>query len=216
MQELAKHIDHTLLRPDTVLADVRRVCEEAIQHQFAAVCVPPLFMRDARRMLGERNRVQLSTVVGFPMGYSAIAAKSEEIKRALDEGADEIDAVVNLAAIKSGNWNLVGHDVAGLALATHMRGKALKLTIECGFLTPDELRQLCNLAGEHRIDWLTTGTGLHGFPATPAMVRQLIALAAPNTKIKAVGGIRTVSNAQALIEAGCSRLGTSTAVALLG
>ena len=122
MNELAKHLEHTLLKPDCTLTEVRRLCEEAIQYQVAAVCVPPLFVRDARRMFPEISKIRVATVVGFPMGYNAIAAKSEEIKRALDEGADDIDAMVNLAAVKSGNWNHVHHDIDSIARATHMRG----------------------------------------------------------------------------------------------
>src|SRR5262245_47813817 len=111
MSDLAKFIEHTVLKPDTTLTDVRRVCEEAQRYGFAAVCVPPLFVRDARRAVGDDSRIRVVTVVGFPMGYSAIPAKSEEIKRALEEGADDIDAVINLAAIKSNNWNHVAHDI---------------------------------------------------------------------------------------------------------
>lgn len=149
------------------------------------------------------------------MGYAAIAAKSEEIKRATDEGADEIDAVVNIAAIKSGQWNHVANDIEALALATNMRGKSLKLIVECGLLTPEELAKVCELAAESRVAWLKTGTGFHGHPATPDMVRALRALAPESIKIKAAGGIRTRAGAQALLEAGADRLGCSASVAIM-
>lgn len=216
MSELAKFIEHTVLRPDTSVADVRRVCEEAKKYEFAGVCIPPLFVREARRALGENTRVRVVTVVGFPMGYSAIPAKSEEIKRALEEGADDIDAVINIAAVKSDNWNHVGHDIDSVARATHMRGRTLKLILECGLLTPVEMRKVCELAAEARVAWLKTGTGFHGFPATPDMVRQLKAVASPSMKIKAAGGIRTTQDAQALIDAGADRLGASASLEIIG
>lgn len=216
MSDLAKFIEHTILKPDTTLADVRRVCEEAMKHGFAGVCIPPLFVRDAKRILGENNRIRVVTVVGFPMGYSAIPAKSEEIKRAIDDGADDIDSVINLAALKSENWNHVRHDIDGVALATHMKGRTLKLILECGLLTPVEIEKVCELAADARVAWLKTGTGFHGRLATPDMVRQLRASAPNGMKIKASGGIRTADAAQALIDAGADRLGTSASLEIIG
>lgn len=216
MSDLAKFIEHTILKPDATLAEVKRVCEDAKKYGFAGVCVPPLFVRAARRAIGDDTRLRLATVVGFPMGYSAIPAKSEEIKRALEEGADEIDAVINIAAVKSDNWNHAKHDIEGLALATHMRGRTLKLILECGLLTSVEIEKICELAAEARITWLKTGTGFHGFPATPEMVRQLRAAAPNGIKIKAAGGIRTLESAMALLEAGADRLGTSASLNIIG
>jgi deoxyribose-phosphate aldolase len=208
-------LEHTLLRPDTTTADVRRVCEEAMQHQMAGVCIPPLHVREARRVLGEYAKVKLSTVVGFPMGYTALAAKTEEIKRAVDEGADEIDGVINLAALKSGNWNHVEHDIEGMALATNMRGKALKLIVEMGMLTEAELLRVCQQALASKVKFLKTGTGYHGHPATPDMVRLLKKIADPSFKIKASGGIKTKAEAKALVDAGADRIGTSSAMNMI-
>lgn len=215
MSELAKYIEHTILKPDTTLSEVKKVCEEAMQHQFAGVCIPPLFVRDARRLLGEDSRIRLVTVIGFPMGYSAIAAKSEEIKRAIDEGADDVDAVLNIAAVKTGNWNHVGHDIDSIARAAQMRGKVLKLIFECGLLTDDEIKQICAVANEYRVKWLKTGTGFHGFPATPEMVHTLRRFAAPDMKIQATGGIRTAAIARSLIDAGAERIGTSSSLEII-
>ncbi len=216
MTEIAKLIEHTLLRPDTTLADVRRLCEEAVQHQFGGVCIPPFFVRDARRLLGDMSRIRVGTVVGFPMGYTGIAAKSEEIKRAIDDGADDIDAVINIAALKSDNWNHVNHDIDSVARATHLRGKTLKLILECALLTESEISKVCELARSVNVTWLQTGTDMHGHPATPDMLRQLRTLADTSIKLKASGGIRTATEAKALIAAGAERLGTSTAIQLLG
>ena len=216
MSEIARFIEHTILKPDTRLTDVRQVCEEAQKHGFAAICIPPLYVREARRILDDLSpRTRLVTVVGFPMGYSAIAAKSEEIKRATEDGADEIDAVINIAAVKSGQWNHVGNDIEALALATNMRGRTLKLILECGLLNDEEVRRVCELAGTSRVAWLKTGTGFHGHPATPDMVRMLRAQTPANIRIKAAGGIRTPADAQALIDAGADRIGTSAGVEIV-
>jgi len=216
MSNLAGIIEHTLLKPDCSLEDVRRICAEALQAGFVGVCIPPFFVRDAKRILGEDNRIRVATVVGFPMGYTAIAAKSEEIKRALDEGADEIDAVLNIAAVKSGNWNHVQHDIDGIARATYIRGRVSKLILECGLLTEAEIRQAADLARDAGIHYLKTGTGFHGHPATVEMVRLLKSLAGDKMKVKASGGIRTRTSAEALVKAGADRIGTSSGMDILG
>jgi len=216
MSELSKFIEHTILKPETTLTDIRKVCEEAQKHQFYGVCVPPFFVRDARRLLGEEGKIKVITVVAFPMGYTAIASKSEEIKRALDDGADDVDTVINIAAVKSGNWNHVSHDIDSIARATHMRGRTLKLILECGLLNETEMLRLCELSKEFRITWLETGTGFNGHSATVEMVRTLRAAAASDIKIKAAGGIQTAKEARDLLAAGADRLGTSTSVALVG
>lgn len=213
---IASYIEQTALRPETTAADVRKICEQAQKYAFAGVCIPPLYVREARRLLDDIfPKARVVTVVGFPMGYSAIAAKNEEIKRATDEGADEIDAVVNIAAIKNGMWNHVANDIEAAALATNMRGKTLKLILECGLLNPDELARCCDLAVKSRVAWLKTGTGFHGHPATPEMVRLLRDMAPAHIKIKAAGGIRSLEQAQALVAAGAARIGTSAGVEIV-
>ncbi len=197
------------------MADVRKVCAAAIEHQMAGVFVPPLYVRDARRLLGENSRTGLGTVVGFPMGYSSIAAKSEEIRRSIDEGADHIDAVINMAAVKNVNWNHVEHDIDSIARSVQMRGKVIRLIMEAGMLTAEEMQQICALAVQYRVKWLSTGTGFHGFPATPAMVSQLRTIAPSDLKIKASGGIRTIETVRALIAAGADRIGTSSSVEII-
>ncbi len=216
MAELAKLIEHTILKPDTTISDVRRLCAEAQQHELYGVCVPPLYVRDACRALGEDRRVRVITVVGFPMGYSAIPAKSEEIKRAIDEGADEIDAVINIAAVKSENWNHVERDIEAVARATNMRGRILKLILECGLLEDSELRKLCDMAHATNVKWLKTGTGINGKPASVDMVRQLRTLAHDSIKLKAAGGIRSATDAEALVAAGADRIGTSASLEIIG
>ncbi|MEY3239873.1 MAG: hypothetical protein RIR11_1311 [Bacteroidota bacterium] len=215
MEQIQQYLEYTILRADTSITDVRKLCEVAVEQRFAGVCVPPLFVREAKRIVGDDGKIKVATVVGFPMGYSALAAKTEEIKRAIDEGADEIDGVVNIAAIKSNNWNHVENDIEGMALATNMRGKWLKLILEMGLLTTDEIQRVADQAIKSRVKFLKTGTGMHGFDATPEMVTLLKKIADPSLKIKASGGIKTHAQAIALIKAGADRIGSSAGLDLL-
>ncbi len=215
MEQIQQYLEYTILRADTSISDVRKLCEVAVEHHFAGVCVPPLFVREAKRIVGDDGKIKVATVVGFPMGYSALAAKTEEIKRAIDEGADEIDGVVNIAAIKSNNWNHVENDIEGMALATNMRGKWLKLILEMGLLTTEEIQRIADQAIKSRVKFLKTGTGMHGFDATPEMVALLKKIADPSLKIKASGGIKTHAQAVALIKAGADRIGSSAGLDLL-
>lgn len=216
MPELTEVIEHTLLKPDSTPDDIRRLCEEATKHGFFGVCVPPYYVRDAKRFLdGDEARIRVCTVISFPMGYSATMAKSEEIKRAFDDGADEIDAVLNIAAVKSQHWNHVERDVDAIATATRLRSGTSKLILECALLTDEEIRQVVEIACKAGIHFLKTGTGFLGYPATEAMVHQLKQLANGQLKIKAAGGIRTRAQAEALLRAGAERLGTSASVEIV-
>jgi deoxyribose-phosphate aldolase len=127
---IAEYIDHTLLKPDANLENILQVCTEAQEFGFAAVCIPPFYVNSAFRALESgKQKVQIATVVGFPLGYSSTAAKVEEVKRALEDGADEIDAVINLCAIKSQSWAHVRNDLDSMVMATRMRGKKIKIIL---------------------------------------------------------------------------------------
>jgi deoxyribose-phosphate aldolase len=215
VDNLNSYLEHTLLKIDTSITDVRRICEEAVQYTMGGVCIPPLFVREAKRILGEESKTKVVTVIAFPMGYSALAAKTEEIKRALDEGADEIDGVINMAALKSGNWNHVENDIEGMALATNLKGKQFKLIIEIGLLTEEDLKRVVAFALNSRVKYLKTSTGMHGFPVTTDQVKLLRKIADPALKIKASGGVKTKQQAIDLIKAGADRIGTSAAMEIL-
>ena len=215
MENIHQYLEYTLLKANTSITDVRNLCEVALEHNMGGVCIPPLFVREAKKIVGEFSKTKVVTVIGFPMGYAALAAKTEEIKRAVDEGADEIDGVLNIAALKSNNWNHVENDIEGMALATNMRGKTMKLILEVGYLTEEEIKKVAEMALKSRVKYLKTGTGMHGFDATPAMVQLLKKVADPSLKIKASGGVRTKAQAIALIEAGADRIGTSSALDIL-
>jgi deoxyribose-phosphate aldolase len=215
MTEVARRIDHTLLRPDCNNADIRQLCQEAMKHQFHAVCIPPYFAREARQVLGEVSPIKLAVVVGFPMGYSHTFSKVEEIKRAADEEADEIDAVINIAAVKSANWNYVKNDILSMTRATHLRGKVMKMIVEAGLLTPDELKRVCNICEESEVNYVKNATGLSGTDTTAEVIATLRQHLSPKVKIKASGGIRTYSLTRSLLMAGADRIGTSAGVLII-
>jgi len=206
--DLARYIDATILKPDTTLAEVKKLCEEALQYGFAAVCVPPFFVKDSARAL-EDTKVNVCTVIGFPMGYSATPAKVEEIKKAIDEGASELDCVINICAVKSKQWNYVRNEIDSMAMASQMRGKVIKLIIETGLLTEAEITKTCELAAEVQVNFVKTSTGVNGKGASVPIIESLRKKLPANIKIKASGGIRDRKFAEELVAAGADRIGTS-------
>ena len=210
--DLAAYIDHTILIPNCTANDIKRVCEEAIEYGFFAVCIPPYYVRQAARLL-EETPVKIVTVVGFPMGYAAIPAKVEEIKRAIDEGADEIDIVINITAVKNGDWAHVRNDIDGVTMAVHLKGKKVKVIFETALLEDIEILKLCNICKEVGVDFVKTSTGYQG-GATVEQVKMLRANLPETIKLKASGGIRTTETARQMIAAGADRIGTSSGVSI--
>jgi deoxyribose-phosphate aldolase len=210
----AAFFDHTILKPDTTTEDIVRLCTEAKTHGFAAVCVPPFYVAEARQALQGHN-TKLATVIGFPLGYSATFAKVEEIKRAIDEGADEFDVVINIAAVKNANWSFVRNEIDRVIAACRMRAKTIKLILETGLLTEDEIRKLCEICNELEPDFAKTSTGFNGPGASVEAVQLLRTSLKKEIKIKASGGIRDAATARAMIEAGADRIGASASVAIV-
>jgi deoxyribose-phosphate aldolase len=208
--DLHKVIEHTILKPDCTLDNIHRLCDEAVQYNFYGVCVPPYFVRDAVRFLNEQAKVV--TVVGFPMGYSTIPSKVEEIKRALDEDASEIDAVVNICAIKSGNWNYVKNEVDSMMRAVSMKGRIMKLIIETGLLSKNDMKQVMAIAEANDVHFIKTSTGVNADGATAEIVKFLRENLKPKIKIKASGGIKSFEMAEKLLLSGADRIGTSNGV----
>lgn len=211
---LASKIDHTLLRPDTSEQEVKKLCEEAMQYGFAAVCVPPYFVRKCRLWLND-SRVKVATVVGFPMGYAHTPAKVEEARRAIDEGAHEIDMVINIIALKAGDWNYLKNELTSAATIVQLRGGKLKVILETGLLTRDDIVKACELCSEMTVDFVKTSTGFIEPGATVESVKLLRSLLPKSIKIKASGGIRDKAFALQLIEAGADRLGCSRSVRIV-
>jgi deoxyribose-phosphate aldolase len=157
----------------------------------------------------------VATVIGFPMGYATTPAKVEEIKRAIDEGADEVDAVVNICAVKSGKWNYVRNDIDSMTRIAHMRGKAIKVILETGLMNTEEMKSLCEICTESGVDFVKTSTGILSAGANVETVTWLRAHLPPAIKIKASGGVRSKKSALELIEAGADRLGSSSGVKIV-
>lgn len=211
---LASKIDHTLLKADASEKEVKKLCAEAKEHGFAAVCIPPYFVRKCRLWLSD-SEVKVATVVGFPLGYSHTPAKVEEARRAIDEGADEVDMVINIIALKAGDWNYLKNELTSVATIVQLRGGKLKVILETGLLTNSEIVKACELCAEMTVDFVKTSTGFVQPGATVEAVKLLRASLPKAIKIKASGGIRDKAFALQLIEAGADRLGSSASVSLV-
>lgn len=208
------YIDHTILKPLTVIAQIKNVCAEAKQYEFAAVCVPPLFVKKSKELL-EGSKVRVATVVGFPFGYSAIEAKLAEILLAIVDGADELDVVINFTAIKNNDWLYAANEINHLMPVIKKQDKVIKVIIESGVLTQDELLKCCELYGAAGIDYLKTSTGFAETGATLEAVKTMRKNLPEHVQIKASGGIKTFEFANQLIAAGATRLGCSASVAIV-
>lgn len=212
--QLAKYMDHTLLKADATLDGIDRVVAEAKQFGCASVCVNPFWVPYVARLL-DGSGVATCTVVGFPLGASSTASKVFETTDAIANGADEIDMVINIGELKAGHAELVREDIRAVAEATHAGGKLLKVIIECYLLTDDEKRLACLLCAEAGADFVKTSTGFSTGGATVADVALMRECVGPDFGVKAAGGIRTLADAYAMIEAGASRLGVSAAASIL-
>lgn len=208
---IASYIDHTLLKPVAVKQDIRKLCEEARDYRFMAVCVPPCYVSFAREIL-KGTAVKVATVAGFPMGYSVAEAKQKEAEIALGEGADEIDAVLNLTALKNGDWDYLKAEAHALLKPVRQYKKTLKVIIESGLLTDNEIISCCELYAEAGVHFLKTSTGFAQSGASVEAVELMRRHLPSSVLIKASGGIRSYDQAKALIDAGASRLGCSAGV----
>lgn len=211
---IASYIDHTILKPATLISDIERVCSEALQYGFAAVCVPPPFVSKARQ-LTENSNVKTATVIGFPFGYSAIEAKLAETVLAITDGADELDMVINITALKNGDWMYLANEINHILPVVKHHNKVMKLIIESGILTDDEIIKCCGLYGPTGVDFLKTSTGYAEKGATVAAVQLMRKELPAHVAIKASGGIRDYTFAKELIDAGATRLGCSASVAIV-
>jgi deoxyribose-phosphate aldolase len=210
---LASHIDHTILKPTTTHIEIEKICKEAIEWGFAAVCVPPPMVVEAVGLV--KGGVKVATVIGFPFGYSTVRAKLAEVDQAIADGADELDIVINLIALKGGNWQALEEEMKLLTERAHSAGKLVKVIIESGVLTDEEIIRCCELYARVGIDFLKTSTGYAATGATIAAVRLMRQHLPAAVRIKASGGIRDAVFARELIEAGADRLGCSASVEIV-
>ena len=211
---LNQYIDHTLLKPTSTLAEIEQLCNEATMHEFAAVCVPPLFVKKCNEFL-KNSMVKVATVVGFPFGYSAVEAKLAEILLAMVDGADELDVVINFMAVKNNDWLYVSNEINHLMPVIKSENKVIKVNVESGVLTKDELKKCCELYSAAGVDYLITATGYAEKGATVEAVELMRKYLPGHVQIKASGGIGTYDFARQLIQAGATRLGCSASVAIL-
>jgi deoxyribose-phosphate aldolase len=211
---LARMIDHTNLRPEATRDEIIKLCRQAAQFGFVAVCVNPSYVQLAVSHLAD-TPVKVATVVGFPLGATFTDAKRLEAGEAIRLGASEIDMVLNIGALKSGDHAQVLSDIRGVAGTTHTAGGILKVILETILLTDDEKRRACELCLEAKADFVKTSTGFLGGGATVADIKLMRAAVGSNIGVKASGGIRTTADALAMIEAGANRIGTSSGVAIV-
>ena len=211
---IAAYIDHTVLKPTTTQADIVKLCTEALENNFAAVCVPPLFVKMSKKMVAN-STVKVATVIGFPFGYSAIEAKVAEIILAIIDGADELDVVVNISAIKNNDWQFLANEINTLMPIIRKQQKVIKIIIESGILTNAEIIKCCDLYGAAGVDFLKTSTGYAEVGATLEAVVLIRKHLTNSIKIKASGGIKSYTFAKQLIAAGADRLGCSSSLQIV-
>lgn len=211
---IAQYIDHTLLKPTSTWPEIENLCKEAMEYGFAAVCVPPLYVKKAKELL-TNSKVKVATVIGFPFGYSAIEAKVAEIVLAVVDGADELDMAVNISAIKNNDWTFIANEINTIMPIIKSKGKVIKVIIESGVLTDDEIFKCCDIYGAAGVDYVKTSTGYAEKGASIHAVKLIRTHLSDAVKIKASGGIKSYSFAKELINAGANRLGCSGSIQIV-
>lgn len=209
---LARYIDHTLLKPEATGEDIVKLCKEALEHSFYAVCINPSYVDTAVKEL-QGSLVKVCAVIGFPLGATSTAAKAFEAAEAVDGGAEEVDMVIHVGALKSGNIQYVIDDLAAVVRA--VKGNTVKVIIETGLLDKEEIITACRLVKESGAAFVKTSTGFGPGGATIADVQLMRETVGPELGIKASGGVRTAKAARQMIEAGATRIGTSSGVAII-
>ena len=213
-REVARFIDHTLLKPDASRNEILKVCEEGVRYGFASVCINPIWVREAACAL-RGSGVKVCTVIGFPLGADVPDTKVYEARRAIFDGASELDMVVNVGALKSGDHDLVSRDISGVVEVAHESGYICKVIIETALLTDDEKVSACLIAKEAGADFVKTSTGFSKGGATAADVALMRRVVGGQMGVKASGGVRDLKQAQEMIRAGATRIGASVGVQII-
>ena len=213
MANIASYIDHTLLKPESTKEQIVQICKEAAQYNFASVCVNPAWVATAAKEL-TNSTVKVCTVIGFPLGASTSETKAFETGDAISKGAGEIDMVINIGALKSGDTEVVKNDIAAVVEAA--KGKAIvKVIIETSLLTDEEKATASRLSKEAGADFVKTSTGFSTGGATIADVKLMRETVGPDLGVKASGGVRSLEDVEAMIEAGATRIGASSGVQIM-
>lgn len=210
-QEMLSHVDHTQLKAFATWEDIVKLCDEAVEFGTASVCVPPCYIRRIHDIYGDR--LNICTVVGFPLGYSVTAAKIAEVEAAIADGCNEIDMVVNISDVKNGLFDKVEEEIRALKAACGEH--VLKVIIETCYLTEEEKIAMCKAVTNAGADYIKTSTGFGTDGATRADIELFKAHIGPDVKMKAAGGVSTVEDLEMFLGLGCDRIGTSRAIGLL-
>lgn len=210
---ITQMIDHTLLKPEATPSQIEHLCAEALQYTFASVCVNPCYVALCRNLLAQSS-VAVCTVIGFPLGATTCATKVFEAMQACADGARELDMVINIGLLKAGQYAALAEEIFQIATAVHGQGALLKVIIETALLNDAEKVAACLLAAKAGADMVKTSTGFAGGGATVADVALMRQTVGPELGVKASGGVRSLADAQALIAAGATRIGTSAGVAI--
>ena len=211
-QEVSKMIDHTILKPNASKEDVKKICEESIEHNFCSVCVNPVWVKYVSSLL-KGSDVKVCSVIGFPLGASTSEIKRDEAKKAVDDGADEIDMVINIGYLKSKEIELFKKDIELVREAT--KGKILKVIIETCLLTDEEKIEACKISKELKADFVKTSTGFSTGGAKVEDVKLMRSTVGSDMGVKASGGIKNYEDALKMIEAGANRIGTSSGIDII-
>ena len=209
--EILHHVDHTLLAATATWEEIQTLCDEAIRYQTASVCIPPSYVRRVHEKYGDQ--INICIVVGFPLGYNTTVAKKMEIQQGIQDGANEFDMVVNMGCIKNKEYQKVTQEIKELKEVA--KKHILKVIIETCYLTEEEKIAMCNAVTEAGADYIKTSTGFGTGGATLADVALFKQNIGPDVKIKAAGGVKNLADLEAFIEAGCERIGTSSAVRII-
>ena len=213
--EFANLIDHTLLKPYSSEDDIKRICQEAIEYGFWSVCVNPSYVSLASHCVSNTS-VKVCSVLGFPFGANTLEVKIHEAKKAIQDGANEIDMVINLGALRSGKYEIVKDEIEKVVnQGKNQKNTIIKVIIETGLLTQKEKVLACQIVKESGADFVKTSTGFNAPGATVKDVKLLRKIVGPDFGVKASGGIRTYSDTLKMIKAGANRIGTSSGVAIL-
>lgn len=211
MKEILKHVDHTLLLQGATWEEIKQICDDAMKYQTASVCIAPSYVKQAAEYMGDKMAV--CTVIGFPNGYMTTKAKEYETKDALENGASEIDMVINIGWLKDKKYDLIENEIR--ALKAVCKDKILKVIIETCFLTDEEKIKMCEIVTNAGADYIKTSTGFGGAGATFEDIKLFSEHIGPNVKMKAAGGISSIEDAEKFLELGADRLGTSRIIKIV-
>lgn len=212
--KIARYLNHTVLNQDCLVSQIEEACKTTLDQGYASICVPPLFVNKTRELIAFSG-CKISTVIGFPFGYGAIESKVAEIVLAIVDGADELEMVVNVSAIKNGDWNFIANEINTILPIIKSKNKILKVIIESGILDDEEIIKCCDLYGAAGVDYIKTSTGVANKGASIHDVRLIRTHLSDAVFIEASGGIKSYSFAKELINAGANLIGSSNSVMIV-